>query len=237
MSECLSCECFLKNLSLLLLKDPEKRLSNRLVVLVVDDGTVAAKVHWIILPLTWPLTEFTIDSDWRKKMQMTKGTGWVWKMYLSGASYEKYKGWWWQEPAVPDHIVLLIVRSYLLYCCQGVIVKDSWNELHIVVVICANISRVVASLWCEAERQMKEVYTRAWINCVVSCGSDSVGDWFIMKWQSWTHQCAVTRQCGGNVAGRLSRQLNIKVVAIFLLSREKEAVWGEWVAGPRFRCT
>lgn len=65
---------FLKYLSLLELKVPVERLSNRLVVLATDDGTVAAKVHWIILPMTWPLTEFTEESDWREKIQMAKGT-------------------------------------------------------------------------------------------------------------------------------------------------------------------
>lgn len=65
---------FLKYLSLLELKVPDEMLSNRLVDLAVDDGTVAAKVHWIILPMTWPLTEFTAESDWRENIQMSKGT-------------------------------------------------------------------------------------------------------------------------------------------------------------------
>lgn len=65
---------FLKYLSLLELKVPVERLSTRLVVLATDDGTVAAKVHWIMLPMTWPLTEFTEESAWREKIQMAKGT-------------------------------------------------------------------------------------------------------------------------------------------------------------------
>lgn len=115
-------------------------------------------------------------------------------------------------------------RSYLRHSCQGAIVEERWNEQHNTVVICANIGGVITSLWCEAERQRKEVYTRASINCVVSCGLDSVVEGLMMKWQSRTHQCAVSRQCGGNIAGRLSRQSNIKVVAGLLPSREKEAV-------------
>lgn len=65
-------------------------------------------------------------------------------------------------------------RSYLRHACQGVIVEESWNELHNTLVICANIGGVITSLWREAERQRKEVYTGASINCAVSCGLDSV---------------------------------------------------------------
>lgn len=61
-------------------------------------------------------------------------------------------------------------RSYLRHSCQGAIVKESWNEQHNTVVVCANIGGVITSLWCEAERQRKEVYTRSSINCAVRCG-------------------------------------------------------------------
>lgn len=45
------------------MKAPVATASAKFDVLVVEDGTVAANVHWIIFPVTIPFTEFTFS--WR----------------------------------------------------------------------------------------------------------------------------------------------------------------------------
>lgn len=149
---------FGKHLSLLGLKSPVKMPSNRFVLLVLDAGTVAAKVHWIILPLTLPLTEFTAESDWMEN-QMTKGTmrykkiAAVWRIGVGAAGSQQ------QPNSFSEN------WSYPRYGCQCTIVQQSRNELHNAIVICANIRGVITSLWHLAKPQTKEVYTRASITC------------------------------------------------------------------------
>lgn len=56
------------------MKGPVEIESEKPDVLVSGLGTVAENVHWILLPVTLPLTEFTFNCKTKTVLPMTKKT-------------------------------------------------------------------------------------------------------------------------------------------------------------------